>query len=205
VKKVDVKKEMAHLYFPPSREVVVVEVPELNYLMVDGEGDPNTSQTYADALEALFAVSYALKFDVKNGAVGIDYGVMPLEGLWWAENLASFTTGDRSAWKWTMMIMQPDFITSEMVADAIAAVLKKKNPVALPLVRFEALTEGRVAQTMHLGPFTDEGPTIERVHEFIRESGCRPRGEHHEIYLTDIRRAHPSKWKTVIRQPMGAA
>jgi len=202
VKKLDFKKELAHLYSPPSREVVAVDVPELNYLMVDGEGDPNTSQTYADALEALFAVSYALKFGVKNGAVGIDYGVMPLEGLWWAEDLASFTTGDRAAWKWTMMIMQPDFITGEMVEDAIAAVLKKKNPVALSLVRFEALTEGRVAQTMHLGPFADEGPTIERVHEFIRESGCRPFGKHHEIYLTDIRRAHPSKWKTVIRQPM---
>jgi hypothetical protein len=202
VTKLDLKKELAPLYSPPSREVVEVDVPRLNFLMVDGQGDPNTSRAYADALEALYAVSYSLKFKVKKGAMTIDYGVMPLEGLWWADDLGDFRRGDRSAWKWTMMIVQPDFITGELVEDTLAEVHAKKDPVALPLVRFEALTEGRAAQIMHVGPFSEEGPTIERVHEFIDESGCDRSGKHHEIYLTDIRKAAPEKWKTVIRQPM---
>jgi len=116
--------------------------------------------------------------------------------------MTSFTTGDKSSWKWTAMIMQPEFITQELVEGATADVLKKKNPVALPLVRFEAFSEGEAAQVMHIGPFSDEGPTIQRVHDFIDRSGRRRFGKHHEIYLSDIRRAAPEKWKTIVRQPM---
>lgn len=202
MEKIDFRKELKHLYQPSDGEVVAVEVPAMNYLMVDGEGDPNTSQTFQEAVEALFALSYTLKFIVKKGQAALDYGVMPLEGLWWADDMAAFVTGDKSKWKWTLMIMQPDFITQELVDAASAEVLKKKNPAALPRVRFAALEEGSAAQTLHVGPYSEEGPTIARVHEFIESRGCRLNGKHHEIYLSDPRRSEPQKWKTVIRQPM---
>ena len=201
MEKRDLKRELAHLYRPSPREVVAVEVPPMNFLMVDGEGDPNTTGAYAEALEALFSLAYALKFVVKKSALAIDYSVMPLEGLWWAEDMSSFTSGDRSAWQWTMMIMQPEFITPEMVAETTAVVQQKKAPVALSRIRFATFEEGTAAQIMHLGPFSDEGPTISRVHDFIEASGRSLSGKHHEIYLSDIRKAHPSKWKTIIRQP----
>lgn len=201
MEKIDFKKKLKHLYQPSAKEVILVDVPTMNYLMVDGEGDPNQSQSYSDAIEALFAVSYALKFMVKKEALAIDYGVMPLEGLWWADDMSTFSTEDKSNWKWTMMIMQPDFVTEEMVYDAITDVRKKKNPAAISRVRFEALSEGKCAQILHVGPFSEEGPTIEQVHKFIDSRGRRT-GKHHEIYLSDIRKADPAKWKTVIRQPM---
>lgn len=198
---VDLKKELKHLYQPSAKEVGQVQVPGMNFLMVDGEGDPNTSQAYAEAIEALFAVSYAIKFMVKKGDLAIDYGVMPLEGLWWADDMSSFSAGNKSEWKWTMMIMQPSFVTREVIAKAIADVRAKKNPLALSKMRVEEFAEGRCAQILHVGPFSEEGPTIEQVHHYIDTRGKR-RGKHHEIYLSDIRRADPAKWRTVIRQPM---
>lgn len=197
---IDFKKQLKHLYQPLTKEVVVVDVPEMNFLMVDGKGDPNSSQEYAEALEVLFQVSYALKFMVKKNSFEIDYGVMPLEGLWWAEDMSVFTAGDKSNWLWTMMIMQPQFVTRQMVEKAIQDVKKKKNPAAISRLRFEAFAEGKAAQIMHIGPFLEEGPTVEKVHQCIDSMGER-RGKHHEIYLTDIRKADPAKWKTVIRQP----
>jgi len=167
MEKLDWKKELKHLYQASAREVVQVEVPAMNYLMVDGQGDPNTSQEYADAVAALFATAYSLKFMVKKGALAIDYGVMPLEGLWWAKDMSKFSTGDKSNWLWTAMIAQPPFITREMVDTAIAAVAKKKSPAAISRLRFEAYTEGRCAQIMHIGPFSEEGPAIEKLHHFI--------------------------------------
>jgi hypothetical protein len=126
MEKIDLKKELKQLYQPSAKEVVRVDVPTMNYLMVDGEGDPNTSQAYADAVEAIFGISYAVKFMIKKGPMAVDYGVMPLEGLWWADDMSKFSTGDKSNWKWTAMIMQPDFVTKEMVEIAIADVRKKK-------------------------------------------------------------------------------
>ncbi|PKQ19831.1 MAG: hypothetical protein CVT66_08205 [Actinobacteria bacterium HGW-Actinobacteria-6] len=202
MEKLDLKKELAELYRPPSRQVVDVDVPSMNFLMIDGQGDPGTSQAYSDAIEALYAMSYTLKFAVKKGPDAIDYGVMPLEGLWWADDMRSFVDGDRDAWQWTAMIMQPSFVTPEMVEAATLEVARKKNPAALPLMRFEAFEEGLSAQIMHVGPFSAEGPNIERVHAHIEESGRARFGKHHEIYLSDTRRADPAKWKTVIRQPM---
>ena len=155
--------------------------------MVDGQGDPNTSQEFADAVGVLFALSYTLKFMAKKGQMAIDYGVLPLEGLWWADDMSAFADGDKSRWKWTSMIMQPDFVTKEMVGLAIADVKKKKLP-ALPNVRFEPFSEGICAQIMHIGPFSEEGPTIEKVHRFIVGCGCKRTGKHHEIYLSDIGR-----------------
>jgi len=203
MEKLDIIKQLGDLYKPPSREVVEVTVPALEFLMVDGEGDPNASQAYGDALEALYAMSYTIKFALKKGPAQIDYRVMPLEGLWWADDMSDFAGMDRSLWKWTMMIMQPSVVTPEVVEAARAQVAAKKDPVALPLVRYASFEEGRAAQTMHIGPFSEEGPTIARVHDFIATSGHELRGKNHEIYLTDIRRADPAKWKTVIRQPMG--
>jgi hypothetical protein len=185
------------------QEVVEVDVPEMWFLMVDGEGDPATSEPYRQAVEALFTVSYAVKFAVKRGPAAVDYGVMPLEGLWWAEDMESFALGVRSAWKWTMMIMQPEVVSAGLVEEAAADVFRKKSLTALSLLRFEPFAEGRCAQIMHVGPFSAEGASIEKVHGFIEERGCVKRGKHHEIYLSDIRRSDPSRWKTVIRQPMG--
>jgi hypothetical protein len=198
---VDLKKELKQLYQPSAKEVGEVQVPSMNFLMIDGEGDPNNSQTYADAVETLFSVSYTIKFMLKKGISATDYGVMPLEGLWWADDISSFSTGDKSKWKWTMMIMQPAFVTKELIDLAIAEVKRKKDPPALAKLRVEEFSEGRCAQTLHIGPFSDEGATIERVHQYI-DARSKRTGKHHEIYLSDIRKADPAKWKTVIRQPM---
>ena len=199
--KVDLKKELKHLYQPSAKEVAEVNVPTFKYLMVDGEGDPNTSQEYAQAVETLFSVSYTAKFMVKKGVQALDYAVMPLEGLWWADDMAAFTANDKALWKWTMMILQPSFVENEVIERAITEVLKKKNLPAVSKLRLESFTEGRCAQILHIGPFSEEGPTIQRVHDFIDYRATRT-GKHHEIYLSDIRRADPKNWKTIIRHPM---
>jgi hypothetical protein len=202
--RLDLKKDLRHLYKPSAREPALVDVPPLHYLMVDGAGDPNNSQSYQEALEALFALSYAIKFMSKQADGGIDYVVMPLEGLWWAENMAEFSMDDRDPWQWIMMIVQPNHITPEMVAEAIAQTRAKKNPAALDLVRFEAYDEGRAAQIMHIGPYANEGPTVAALHEWILAQGYTylGAGKHHEIYLSDPRRVAPKKMKTIIRQPV---
>ena len=199
---VDLKKELKYLYHASAKEVVQVDVPAMNFLMVDGEGDPNTSEAYADAIEALFAVSYTVKFMVKKGELAIDYGVMPLEGLWWADDITRFSPDDKSNWKWTAMIMQPSFVTPDLIEDAVAEVTKKKNPAAISRVRFVSWLEGKCAQIMHIGPFSEEGPTSEKLHRFIAANNRQRTGKHHEIYLSDIRKADQKKWKTIIRQPM---
>jgi hypothetical protein len=186
-RKVDLKKELKHLYRPSAKEVSVVDVPHMIFLMIDGEGDPNTSLEYAEALESLYALSYALKFKVKRTPSGVDYAVMPLEGLWW---------------KWTAMIMQPEeYVSEELFEEVKSEVKKKKELSAIPRMRFEAFREGVSAQIMHVGPFSAEGPTIEKVHRCIEKRGGEPRGKHHEIYLSDFRRTKPERLKTVIRQP----
>ncbi len=202
MKKLDWRKELKHLYQPSAREVAQVDVPPMNYLAIDGKGDPNTSQEFADAITALFSVAYTLKFMVKKSALAIDYGVMPLEGLWWADDMSKFTAEDKSNWLWAAMIAQPPFVTQAMVDSAIAEVKKKKNPAAISRMHFESFDEGKCAQIMHIGPFSEEGPNIARVHQFIEDCGFKLYGKHHEIYLSDIRKADPSRWKTVIRQPM---
>jgi hypothetical protein len=200
--KIDYKNELKHLYRPSAKKVEVVDVPAMKFLMIDGEGDPNTSQSFQNAIEALYPVSYALKFMVKKGEIGVDYGVMPLEGLWWVDDMSSFSVENKAGWKWTLMIMQPDLVVEEMVKQAIEQVKLKKDPTALAQLRYETFGEGRVVQVMHIGPFSEEGPTVERVHAFIDDNDWKRRDKHHEIYLSDIRRANPEKWKTIIRQPV---
>ena len=200
--KIDFKKELKHLYRPSPREFVVVDVPPMNFLMIDGHGDPNTAQEYQDAVEALYAVSYKLKFTSKK-ELGKDYVVPPLEGLWWAEDMETFTTArDKSAWDWTMMIMQPEWITQEMVEEAVKQVEKKGLP-ALSKLRLETYHEGLAVQILHIGSYDDEGPTIAKMRqEFMPENGYEPAGKHHEIYLSDPRKVAPEKLKTVLRQPV---
>ncbi len=200
MEKIDYKKELAALYRPSAKKVVTVDVPAFNFIMTDGQGDPG-SEVFAAAVEALFSVSYTLKFMIKKGPRQLDYGVLPLEALWSADDPTAFTEGRKDEWCWSAMIMQPEFIDEELYAQAIAQVTKKKSLAALEKLRFESFTEGQAAQTLHLGPFSEEGPTVERVHQFIASEGRVLCGRHHEIYLSDIRKAAPAKWKTVIRQP----
>ena len=202
VEKLDLKKQWKHLYQPPAGEITVVNVPPLTYLMVDGEGDPNKSKAFEQAVEALYSLSYTLKFSLKKSPRAIDYGVMPLEGLWWADDPRVFMQTDKSAWKWTAMILQPEFISRRNVDAAFEEVRKKKNPAALERVRFEVLEEGECVQTLYFGPFSEEGPTIQRMHDAIHAAGKKIHGKHHEIYLSDPRRTVPAKLRTILRQPM---
>jgi hypothetical protein len=199
--KVDFKREYRDLY-KAGRDPALVDVPELAFLMVDGHGDPNTAAEYTQAIEALYTVSYTLKFTIKRAPGGFDYGVMPLEGLWWVKDMSSFTTSEKSDWDWTAMIMQPDEVTQDLFEEALASASAKKSLPAAAKLRLERWREGPAAQVMHVGPYATEGPTIERLHAFIAESGRGLRGKHHEIYLSDPRRTAPEKLKTVIRQPV---
>ncbi|HEU4722748.1 MAG TPA: GyrI-like domain-containing protein [Gemmatimonadaceae bacterium] len=201
MEKIDWKKKYRELYHASAKDVVEVNVPSFRFLMVDGTGYPGTSQEYAEAVEALFAVSYTAKFMVKKGAHPVDYAVMPLEGLWWADDMGTFARGDKKGWKWTVMILQPDVVSDEIIHAAIAEVERKKGLPGLQRLRLATFAEGKCAQVLHVGPFSEEGPTIERLHAFIDATSKR-RGKHHEIYLSDIRRADPAKWKTIVRQPM---
>jgi hypothetical protein len=200
MKKIDFKKELKHFYNPSAKEVVIVDVPSMNFLMIDGVGDPNTSQDYKGAAEALFALSYSLKFMIKKGKTAIDYSVMPLEGLWWTDDMVKFNMENKDIWKWTAMIMQPEYVTKDLFGKALEQVAKKKNPAALSKVRFESFHEGLSAQIMHIGPYSAEGPTIEKIYDFIKGKGYKQEGKHHEIYLSDPRKTAPEKMKTVIRQ-----
>jgi hypothetical protein len=198
----DFKRELKNLYQPSAKDFSIVDLPPMNYLMIDGRGDPNTSQEYVEAISALYSVAYTLKFDVKKTDPAADYSVMPLEGLWWSTDNTSFMKDERDQWQWTMMIMQPPVVTSAAVAAAMEAAGRKKPLRALPRMRLESLLEGLCAQILYFGPYKDEGPTILRLHDFIRDHGYVLAGKHHEIYLGDPRRTEPSKLKTIIRQPM---
>jgi hypothetical protein len=199
--KLDLKKELKSIYDAPRDSVAEVNVPSMHYLMVDGKGDPNTSPEYREAIEALFSTAYALKFAVKKSG-GPDYGVMPLEGLWWAEEGKSFDPGNRNDWLWTAGIAQPAVVTEELFESTIEQVKKKKKIPSLSRLRFEPLAEGKSVQTMHVGPYSAEGPAIAKLHHYARERGYSLAGKHHEIYLNTPDRTAPEKLKTIIRQPI---
>ncbi len=199
--KIDLRKELKQLYNPPVKELALVEVPDLAFLMIAGSGDPNTSQAYRDAVETLYNVAYTLKFLIKK-EMSIDYPVMPLEGLWWTENMLDFRVDNKDMWQWTSMIMQPTCVTDELVERVRIELKQKKDLRALSMLRFEHFHEGLSAQIMHIGPYAAEGPTIEKLHTFFKERGYTFNGKHHEIYLSDPRRSAPEKLKTVLRQPV---
>jgi hypothetical protein len=197
--KIDLKKELKTLYNPPSKEVSFVDVPDLNFLLVDGQGAPS-SQQYTDAVQTLYPLAYALKFMIKK-AKAIDYGVMPLEGLWWMDNMTQFNVDSKDKWKWTAMIMQPKYVT-ETDFNAAVEQVKKKNLPVINKVRFECFHEGKAAQILHNGPYSAEAPNIQKIHTAIKAAGHQLSGKHHEIYLNNPAATAPEKLKTVLRQPM---
>jgi hypothetical protein len=201
--KVDPRRELKHLY-GARQAPEFVDVPELSFLMIDGHGDPNRAPRYQAVVQALYAVSYKLKFAIKR-AGGPDYTVAPLEGLWWTQDMASFSVEDKSDWDWTMMIMQPAEATPELVEQTVREVAQSKQPPTAAVVRLQRYAEGASAQILHLGPYADEGPTIARLHAFIHEHGREKRGRHHEIYLRDPRRTAPERLRTIIRQPVSGS
>jgi len=201
-KRVDYKKIFKEYYSQSQKKISVQNVPSFNYLMIDGLGNPNTSKEYQDAVEALFSLSYSIKFMIKKNEGNIDFGVMPLEGLWWTDDMNSFSTDNKDIWKWTAMIMQPDIVTKEHVERAIEEVAKKKKISSLSKVVYKEYEERLVAQIMHIGPYVDEASTVERLHNFIVEEGYELAGRHHEIYLTDSRKCTPEKMRTILRQPI---
>lgn len=200
--KVDLKKTL-DAYQAERNEFRIVDVPTMKYLMIDGHGDPNTSPEYAAAVAALFPVAYALKSASKR-ELGRDYVVMPLEGLWWADDMDAFTTArDKSRWHWTMMVMTPDWIDRSMFEAVVERVAAKDAPARLKDVRLESLSEGLCVQTLHVGSFDDEAPLLARMHhEFIPATGLRMTGKHHEVYLSDPRRTAPERLRTILRQPV---
>jgi len=201
--KIDFRRELKHLYGPSAKAFEVVDVPPMRFLMVDGHGDPNTADEYREAVEALYAVAFRVKFISKREA-DRDYVVPPLEGLWWAEDMATFGEArDKSAWDWTMMIMTPDWVTREIVEQALSEVASSKDLPALSKVKWEEYAEGLAVHILHVGSYDDEGPTLARMHsEWIPGNGYVENGKHHEIYLSDPRRVLPEKLRTVLRQPI---
>ncbi|MEW1975921.1 GyrI-like domain-containing protein [Microbacterium profundi] len=203
--KVDFKKTI-DAYRARKGRFDVIDVPELNYLMIDGHGDPNTSPEFTTAVEALYPLAYTLKFTSKR-ELDRDYTVMPLEGLWWADDHAAFTAArDKSQWDWTLMIMQPEWIDHELFADAVATAAAKNQEARVHEVRFGSYAEGRCVQTLHVGAFDEEAPLLAEMHDvFIPRNGLRMTGKHHEIYFSDPRKGAPELRRTILRQPVAAA
>jgi hypothetical protein len=200
--KTDFKKTLDAYQARPG-QFRVVDVPDMQYLMVDGHGDPNTSPDFGEALQALYPVAYKLKFASKT-ELGRDYVVPPLEGLWWAEDMASFTTArDKSRWDWTLMLMTPDWVHRDMVDAAVERAGAKDRPARLGDLRLEILSERRCVQTLHIGAFDEEADVLAQLHdEFLPRQGFHLSGKHHEIYLSDSRRVAPEKRRTILRQPV---
>jgi len=209
MKKIDFKKEMKDLYRPSKKQPSIVRVPEMQYLMVDGAGYPGENISYTHAVETLYGMAYTLKFMFKDKDKPndyFDYVVPPLEGLWWMKDgppedgLA--VQDNKEDWRWTMMIMLPDFFTDEMVVEARKSLKEKKDPPALGKLYVNKLDEGLSVQILYVGPYSEEMPTIERMHQFAMDQGYQLRDKHHEIYLSDPRRTPPEKLKTVLRHPV---
>lgn len=201
MEKLDLKKHHKALYNPPKGKFEIIEVPPLRYLQLDGAGDPNTAEAYRTGVSWLYSVSYAMKFAAK-AELGRDYVVGPLEALWWSADMSSFITRQKSDWQWTIMIVQPDFVTPALFAKAVDKAGKKLGPVPASL-RLETYAEGLSVQTLHIGSYDDEAPTLARLHkEFVPENRLKETGHHHEIYLSDPRKVAPEKLKTILRQPV---
>ncbi len=199
--KIDLKKNFQQLYTASPDHIAIVDVPPLHFLMAEGQGDPNTSPAFQQATETLFRLSFTLKFMLKKEQ-GLDYTVMPLEGLWGADDVTACATTRKDEWKWTLMIQQPGFVTKENVAAARKLAQNKKNAPPLYDTTFGRFAEGQSAQILHVGPYADEAPTLARLHTFIKQKGYHFGGQHHEIYLSDPRRTAPEKLKTILRQPI---
>jgi hypothetical protein len=203
MKKLDLRKTLRHLYQPSARKVEVVDVPELSFLMVDGRIEkgktPGDSPSFLEAVQALFGASYTLKFQSKQRKKdAIDYPVMALEALWWVED-GQFELSKPDNWSWRALMMQPDHITTEMLTEALAQLHEKRPSPGLDRLRLERFREGLCIQTMHIGPYSEEPATVERMRAFAEENGYAFANRHHEIYLSDPRRCAPAKMKTALR------
>jgi hypothetical protein len=198
--KVDFKKSLKELYNPKKSTFHLVEVPSMNFLMIDGKGDPNKSPEYQDAMGALYTLAYGLKFALKSQ--GYDHIVPPIEGLWWMENMEEFSLANKALWEWTMMIMQPDWISQDWLEKVRKNAKKKKDNPLIDIVRFERYSEGLSVQFLYTGAYDNEAPRIAEMHNFIRTNGYQTNGKHHEIYLGDPRRTSPERLQTIIRQPI---
>lgn len=200
--KIDFKKTR-DCYQARRGQFRIVDVPDLQYLMIDGHGDPNTAPAYADALAALYPVAYKIKFASKR-ELDRDYVVPPLEALWWATDMDAFTARrDKSQWDWTVMIMVPEWITGAMVEAARAMVAGPTPSSSLEALRLDTLREGRSVQTLHVGPYDAEADVLAELHHtFIPNAGLRMTGKHHEIYFSDARKVEPAKLRTILRQPV---
>lgn len=199
--KIDFKKTMKAYFNHKPKQYEIIKIPKMNFLMIDGIGSPGTSEAYMDSLAALYPMAYKTKFLAK--AMEQDYVVPPLEGLWWADDMNDFVNDNKDNWRWTMMIMQPKWVTAEMIDQARKMAAQKNPPKLLGNVRFESYDEGMVAQYLHIGSYADEAPILKYMHEeFIPEQGYKMGKKHHEIYLSDPRRVAPEKLKTILRQPV---
>lgn len=211
MKILDLKKQFKYLYQPSAKKIETVQVPNLQFAMIDGAIEkgqaPGTSPIFAEATQALYGLSYTLKFMLKKRKTNaIDYPVMALEGLWWVED-GFFDITVKDNWFYTLMIMQPEVITKELFEEAREQVRKKKgDSPLLSKVKLEFFEEGLCVQTMHIGPYATEPVTIDRMKEYMTENGLTdnvgPNGKHHEIYMSDPRKAAPEKMKTVLRHPV---
>ena len=205
--KIDLRKELKHLYAPSARQVALVDVPEFQFAQIDGAIEPGqapgTSPAFEQAMSALYGITYTLKFMSKQRADNpLDYTVMTLEGLWWVEE-GEFNITQPGNWRWTVMILQPDHITPAMFAEGLAQLRKKRgDSPALDKLRLARFHEGLALQIMHIGPYANEPATIARMDAFAQENGYRMIGKHHEIYLGDPRNAAPEKLKTILRHPV---
>lgn len=197
------KAQETDLYKASAKSPVLVDVPKMQYLTIDGAGYPENSPEFQQAIEALYGIAYTIKFSRKKRGEESAYRIAPLEGLWWADDVRDFQPrGDKSKWQWTLLIAQPEFITKKEFEAARAALIERKSEtVRAKDVKLEAWKEGPSVQVLHVGPYSTEGPTIERLLSFGQQYG-ELTGKHHEIYLGDPRRARPDKLKTIIRHPV---
>jgi hypothetical protein len=200
--KVDFKKTLKELYSAKGKPKLV-DVDAMKYIQVDGVGDPNTSPAFQESMECLYGIAYTLKFDMKKNQPDgyFEFVVPPLEGLWWMDP-GPFDPNRKDKWQWTMMVMQPDFVTAELIDSAKKLLTAKKPDLDLGKVRYDTIDEGLSAQILHIGPYAEEGPTIEKLHGYVEAEGYRLRGKHREIYMSDPRRVAPEKLKTIIRHPV---
>jgi hypothetical protein len=207
MEKLDLRKDLKYLYAPSSKKVEVVDVPAFNFVIIDGAIEPGqgpgTSPLFQENMQALYGAAYTLKFMAKlRKEKPVDYPVMALEGLWWVED-GHFDIKVKDNWFYTVMILQPDLVTPEMFAEALAQMRKKKgDQSAFARLRLEHFHEGLCVQTMHIGPYADEPATVARMEAFAQENGYTLCYKHHEIYLGNPLRADPSKLKTILRHPV---
>jgi hypothetical protein len=200
--KLDLRKALKQYYNPPAGEVEFVKVPPMKYIMVDGNGEPG-GEGFQQAMGAIYNVAYTMKFRSKK-LLKKDYNVMAPEGLWWVKGgkIDPKKPGD---WLWTLMAVLPDFVTPKLFSESKAEVRRKKNSPGLDRARLETFDEGLCVQTLHIGPYSAETTTINKMEAFAKEHGYEMVGKHHEIYLGDPRRAAPSKLKTILRHPVAKA